>query len=174
MRYKKILKRKIIFCGRLIKLHLEKHRFPDGYIADLEVITHPGAVLIIPFLQRNRIILIKQYRPVINSYILELPAGTLKKNETPLKCAKREMLEEIGYRASRWKRLGYIYPAPGYTTEKILIFAAEGLKKVKSSEEEDELIAPEIFTRKEVRQLLKSGGLVDAKTICALKFTDVL
>ena len=171
---RRLLKRKSVFKGRLLKLYLEKQRFPHGYIADLEVIQHPGAVLIVPFLDKNRFVLIRQYRPVINSYIWELPAGTLNKNESPLKCAKRELAEEIGYRAKAYKRVGYVFAAPGYTTEKILIFEARELKKIKSNKEEDELIAPKIFSKKAIKRLLKSGSLVDAKTICALKLSNIL
>ena len=171
---KKILKKKKVFAGKLVKLYLEKQRYPNGYIADLEVIKHPGAALVVPFLDKNKIVFIRQYRPVINSYIWELPAGTLDKKESPLKCAKRELIEEIGYSAKRCKRIGYIYPAPGYTSEKIIIFAAKGLKEVTSSKEEDELIAVKIFNQKQIRRLLKSGRIVDAKTICALKLAHIL
>ena len=171
---RKILKRERIFKGKLLNLYLEKQRFPSGYLANLEVIEHPGAVLIIPFLSKHKIILIKQYRPVISSYIWELPAGTLHKNENLLSCAKRELVEEIGYIAKKWEKIGHIYPAPGYTTEKILIFKACGLKKVESEKEEDEIINPKIFLKSEIVRLFKSGNIVDSKTICALKLAEIL
>jgi len=160
--------RKQIFNGRLIKLYLTRQRFPNGYVADLEVVKHPGAVLIVPILPGGKVVLIKQYRPVIKSFIWELPAGTLHKSEAPLACAKRELVEEIGYTAGAWKKIGFIYPAPGYTTEKIDIYKASLLRKVESSAQEDEIIAPRIFSRAAVRRLLKSGKIVDAKTIAAL------
>ncbi len=171
---KKILKSKRVFNGRLIRLYLEKQRFPHGVVVDLEVIRHPGAVLVVPFLDKERIILIKQYRPVINSYIWELPAGTLDQGEQPLHCARRELIEETGYRAKSWKRIGNIFPAPGYTTEKILIFTARRLEQVESEKEPDELIVTRIFKRRQVRQLLRSGKIVDAKTICALQLAHIL
>jgi len=167
------MKQKRIFKGRLLNLYTRRETLPTGYVADLEVVEHPGAVLIIPFLDRERIILIRQYRPVIRSYIWELPAGTLDKGEKPPACARRELVEEIGYRASSWSRLGYIYPAPGYTTEKIHIFSAKGLLKVPSRREEDEVIEPRIFTRREIAGLMKSGRIVDAKTVCALAMAGV-
>jgi len=171
---KNIIKRRRIFNGRLIKLYSQRHRFPGGYIGDLEVVIHPGAVLIVPFLKRDKIILIRQYRPVINSYIWELPAGTLDKNESPAACAKRELIEETGYSADNYKRIGFIYPAPGYTTEKIFIFEARKLKKVEADKEEDEVIRPRVFYKKEIENLLKSGRIVDAKTICALRLARVI
>jgi len=160
--------RKQIFNGRLIKLYLTRQRFPNGYVADLEVVKHPGAVLIVPILPGGKVVLIRQYRPVIKSFIWELPAGTLHKGENPLSCAKRELVEEIGYEGRLWKKIGFIYPAPGYTTEKIAIYRASLLRKVESSAQEDEIIAPRIFSRAAVRRLLKSGKIVDAKTIAAL------
>ncbi|MEE8360182.1 MAG: NUDIX hydrolase [Candidatus Omnitrophota bacterium] len=169
----KVSSRKKIFGGKLINLYFEKRRLPNSYVASLEIVRHPGAVLIVPFIKRDEIVLIKQYRPVINSYIWELPAGTLHKNENPLSCAKRELVEEIGYVTKRWKRLGYIYPAPGYTTEKILIFEARGLRKVERKIEKDEIISPEIFSKREIIRLLRSGKIVDAKTISALSLARV-
>lgn len=170
---KNVSARKKIFGGKLINLYFEKQRLPNGYLASLEIVRHPGAVLIVPFIKIDEIVLIRQYRPVITSYIWELPAGTLHKNENPLSCAKRELVEEIGYTAKRWKRLGYIYPAPGYATEKILIFEARELRKVERKIEKDEIISPEIFSKKEINRLLRSGEIIDAKTISALSIARV-
>jgi len=169
----RILKEKIIYKGRLLRFFVRKQKFPNGYVADLEVVKHPGAVLITPFLTDEKIILISQYRPVIGKYIWELPAGTFHKGENALLCARRELIEEVGYASSEWKKLGFIYPAPGYTDEKIIIFSAKKLKKVKTRREEDEVIRPKIFTKKEISRLLDSGRIVDAKTICALKLAGV-
>lgn len=167
------MKKKKIFAGKLLNLFVKKERLPGGYLAHLEVIEHPGAVLIVPIMNNKKVIFIRQFRPVINSYIWELPAGTLNKNESPLKCAKRETKEEIGYAAKEWKRIGHIYPAPGYTTEKIIIFKARGLKKVRHKKELDEVIRPNVFSEKEIKRLLRSGRIVDAKTICALKLAGI-
>lgn len=165
---------KKLFEGRLLKLYLQRRRLPNGYIVSLEVIKHPGAILAVPFLGRDKIILIRQFRPVINSYIWELPAGTLNKDEKLLECAKRELVEEIGYEGSAWKKIGYIYPAPGYTTEKIHIYKAHGLTKVKTKNEQDEVITAKVFTKKNIVRLLKQGRIVDAKTICALKLAGII
>ena len=159
---------KKVFEGKLLKLFVKKEKLPNGYVATFEMIRHPGAALIVPILSKDRIILLRQLRPVIESYIYELPAGTLGKNESPLSCARREIIEETGYAARRFTLLGKIYPVPGYSTEKIVIYKAEGLKKVERKAEEDEIIESRIFTRAEVKRLFKSRGIVDAKTICAL------
>lgn len=161
-------KDEIVFQGRLLKLYKKRERYPSGHIADLEVVVHPGAVLIVPFLKKDKIVFIRQYRPVIKSFIWELPAGTLKKSERPLSCAKRELVEEIGYIAGKWERIGYIYPAPGYTTEKITIYKAGLLQKTEAIKEDDEIIEPMAFSKKEIIHMINIGRIVDAKTLCAL------
>ena len=163
-----------LFKGKLLNLYVEKKRFPNGYIANLEIVEHPGAVLMVPFLTKDKIVLIRQYRPVIDSNIWELPAGTLSENEAPLSCAKRELIEEIGYRAKEWKKIGYIYPAPGYTTEKIIIYKACRLKEYGADLQDDEVITSRIFSRKSIKKLFKTGRIIDAKTICALALSGVL
>jgi ADP-ribose pyrophosphatase len=153
-------------------------------MATFEMIRHPGASLIVPFLDKNTVILLRQLRPVIDSYIYELPAGTLDKGETPLACARREIIEETGYCAKWFTPLGAIYPVPGYSTEKIFIYRAENLKKVIHNSraplrvpyqhkyqhhgEKDEWLEHKLFTRSQVRRLFKQGKIVDAKTICGL------
>jgi len=137
-------------------------------MATYEVIKHPGAALVVPFLSANRIIMLRQLRPVINSYIYELPAGTLGRNEPPLACARREIVEETGYSAGRFTFLGAIYPVPGYSTEKIFIYKARALKKRERIAEKDEVIEAGVFTRAEIKRLFRAGKIVDAKTIAAL------
>lgn len=158
----------------MIDLYREKRLLPNGVTMDLELIKHVGAVLIVPFLSRDKIVLIRQYRPVINSYIWELPAGNIDMHEKPLKAAHRELAEEVGYKARTMKRLGYIYPSPGYCTEKIIIYEARGLTDIGSQTEADEIITAKIFTRKSITHLLKSGKIVDSKTICGLKLAGVI
>lgn len=165
---------KKIYKGKIVQLVLKRKRLPGGCVADLEIIRHPGAVLIVPFLSRDRIVLIRQYRPVIDEYIWELPAGTLNKNEAALECAKRELAEEVGYTAKSWKGIGAIYPAPGYTTEKIQLFTAKQLTRVGSCRDRDEIIRPRVFSKREIARLLAKGRLVDAKTICALVLAGVV
>jgi ADP-ribose pyrophosphatase len=159
---------RVIYKGRLISLATRTVKLPNKFIARLEVITHPGAALVVPFLSRDKIILLRQLRPVIKAYLYELPAGTLKKNETALSCGRREIVEETGYSAKRFTRLGYIYPVPGYSTERIVIFKAEGLSKKNAQADDDEIIRSFIVTRKQLKAMLRKGKIVDAKTICAL------
>ncbi len=161
---------KQVFNGRLLKVFVGKERLPHGYVARFEMIKHPGAALIVPFLTKDKIIMLRQLRPVINSYIYELPAGTLDKDESPASCARREIIEETGYSAKKFTLLGKIYPVPGYSTEKIFIYKAEGLAKAMRIPEKDEVIESRIFTRTRIKRLFKTGRIVDAKTIAALAF----
>jgi len=147
-----------------------KRRLPHGFTATFEMIRHPGAALIVPFLSKDKIIMLRQLRPVIGSYIYELPAGTLDKGEAPLACARREIIEETGYGAKKFTFLGKIYPVPGYSTEKIFIYKAEGLSKEERIAEKDEVIESRIFNKTEIKRLFKQGKIVDAKTITALAF----
>src|SRR4030043_489937 len=127
MRRKKIiLDKKSIFKGKiLLDVHLDNVMLPNGTEVRLECIKHPGAAAIVPFLKDDEIVLIRQYRPVIDEYIWEIPAGTLHRGESPLKCAKREIEEEIGYRARSLKYLGGIYTTPGFTNEFIHLYRAD-------------------------------------------------
>ena len=161
---------KMIFKGRLFKVFVKKVRLPHGYLATYEMIKHPGASLIVPFLTKDKIIMLRQLRPVIGAYIYELPAGTLNKKESPLACAKREIVEETGYSARKVKLLGSIYPVPGYSTEKIFIYKAEHLKKEIHTPEEDEVISSCVLTKAQLKKLFKAGKIIDAKTIAALAF----
>lgn len=154
--------------GRLIDLLLCRRRLPNGRVCELEIVRHPGAVLIVPFADPGRVVFIRQYRPVIGAYLWEFPAGTLRPGERPLRCARRELEEEIGCVARVWKRIGTIYPVPGYGTEKIRLYAARGLEWGACRREEDEIISTRVFGFREVRRLLASGAIVDGKTIAAL------
>ncbi len=158
---------KTIVSGRVITLEHKIIPLPNGTAVRMDVIKHLGAALIVPFLNRDKVILLKQYRPVISKYLYELPAGTAEKGENDLQTAKRELIEETGYSAGKMTLMGHIYPVPGYSTEKIAIYKAEKLKPVKYHAEEDEVITIQTVNRAKVRQMFKKGQLTDAKTICA-------
>lgn len=159
---------RIVFKGKLLNVRVVRIRLPNGYTVNLEVVKHPGAGLVIPFLTKDKIIMLRQFRPVIKSYIYELPAGTLDKGESPLECVRREIIEETGYSAKKLKFLGRIYPVPGYSTEKIAIYKAWDLKRAAGKAEKDEVIENRVLTKPKIRRLFRRGRIVDAKTIAAL------
>ncbi len=156
------------FHGKKFSFAVVKKKLPNGRTVDVDVIEHPGAVVIVPFLSRDTIIFLHQYRPVLGRYLLELPAGTLDKNEQPLACAQRELIEETDHKGRVFTRLGKIYPVPGYSTEIIHIFKAEKLIPQTGVKDTDEVIRTKLLRKSEARKLFRSGRMTDAKTIAGL------
>ncbi|MCX5749376.1 MAG: NUDIX hydrolase [Candidatus Saganbacteria bacterium] len=161
-------KTRLIHRAKIFDVVKKRVKLPNGNCPELVIIEHPGAVLVVPFLNDNEIVMIRQYRPAVERFIWELPAGTLEKGESPVKCAKRELIEEIGYCAKKIVHLYNIIPAPGYSSEILKYYAAFGLKKVKKQSQNDEVIREEIFNKKQIRKMFESGKIVDSKTITAL------
>ena len=163
------------YNGRVLNVDLDRVRFPNGSVGELEMIRHPGASAVLPFVSDPRgedpqLLLIRQYRYAAESFIYEIPAGRLDPGETPLACATRELLEETGCTAERVEHLITIYTTPGFTDEKIHLFMATGLSMGESHLEADEFI--EVVTRplSEVLAMIERGEVVDGKTIVALLY----
>src|SRR5689334_7219666 len=110
----KLLKHKTVLQSRVFFVRDEKWRGPGGTHFQRHTVVHPGAVAILPFDVKGRVLMIRQFRPAANDWMLEIPAGTLEKGEAPLACAKRELIEEIGFAARKWKKLGAVFTAPGF------------------------------------------------------------
>ena len=161
------------FKGKLLNVSAKKTVLPNGHKLTLEIVEHPGAVLIVPFVSKDKVIMLRQYRAVIDTYMYEFPAGTLGKEEKHSHCAYRELIEETGYKAKRIKNIGMIYPCPGYSTERIVFFTAHELTACLHRPEPDEIIEIKVMSRKEVQKLFSSGKIVDAKTICALAMCGI-
>ena len=142
-------------------------KLPNGHTGSYLCVEHMGACAVVPLISKDKVILINQFRIALEEYIWEIPAGTLEKNERPERCAKRELIEEIGYKAGRLKKLGQIYPAVGYSDEVFHIFKATGLIKTQTMQEKDEIIEPKVFSKVQVRNMVRSGKIRDSKTISA-------
>jgi ADP-ribose pyrophosphatase len=142
-------------------------RLPSGRTVVRQVVQHPGAVVIIPPLEDNCLVLIAQYRFAVGETLLEFPAGTLEPGEAPLECARRELIEETGYRAEHWRALGILYPSPGYCDEQQYLFMATGLVPEHVAGDEDEILEVKGLTVQEVERAIADGTLVDAKSIAA-------
>ena len=145
-------------------------KLPNGRTNRITLIEHPGAVIIAPFLNKNTVVMMRQFRPALKKYIYELPAGTLDPHESIATCAHRELLEETGLLTKKLTKLGAIYPVPGYSTEIIYIYKAEQLTLTQAQPEEYEVIETMPMTRSKVRQLFVQGKLMDAKSICTFAF----
>jgi ADP-ribose pyrophosphatase len=138
---------------------------PDGFEIRRAIVQHHGSAVMMAADGRKRILLVRQYRVPARDYLWELPAGRLDKGETPLKAARRELIEETGYRAKHWKKLVTFYPSPGYVAEKMTIFLATGLTAGQATPMDDERIETRWFTQKEIEQAIQSGKIVDGKTM---------
>ena len=163
-----VLRRRSMYDGRIVKLWLERVLLPNGRETELEVIGHPGASAVLPFLGADEVLLIRQHRHCAGGSILEVPAGTLHPGESPEACAMREIEEETGYRAGRLEPLGWIWTTPGFTTEKIFLFAAHDLTPGRVALDPDEVISLERMAFREALERAARGDIADAKTIATL------
>ena len=164
-----------LYSGRIISLDRDTIQFPDQSTGQLEMIRHPGAAAVVPFLDEPRapdprIYLIRQFRHAANGYIWEIPAGRLDPGETPATCAQRELEEEIGMTADVLARLTTIYTTPGFTDEKIHLYLAHELKKGTHKREADEFMEVQIRRWSEAMNMIRNGEILDGKTLVALMF----
>ncbi|MBI3538036.1 MAG: NUDIX hydrolase [Chloroflexi bacterium] len=168
----KILKSEYPYRGHILNLRIDQVQIDDDtarhYVR--EVVEHRGAVAIVAVDVRERVLLVRQFRSGPQADTLELPAGTLEPGEDPAQCAARELKEETGYVAARWRSLGSFYTSPGYCTEKIYLFLAKKLIGLRATPEEDESIQAEWVSRAQARGKIKRGEIMDAKTIIGLQY----
>jgi ADP-ribose pyrophosphatase len=166
-----------LYSGRIVNLDLDSVRFPDGSVGQLEILRHPGASAVVPFLDPPRdadprVVLIRQFRHAADGFIWEVPAGRLDAGETPEACAGRELEEETGMRARRLERLTTIFTTPGFTDEQIHLFLAEGLESGAHHRETDEFMELHTIRWSEVLRLVERGEIVDGKTLVSLLFVQ--
>jgi ADP-ribose pyrophosphatase len=138
---------------------------PGGFEIHRAIVQHVGSAVMMAVDAKNRILLVRQYRLPVRADVWELPAGRLDPGETALQAARRELLEETGYKARKWKKLGRMIPSPGYVAEVMNIFLARDLIEGEAQPMEDERIEVRWFTAKEVSAMIASGAIWDAKTI---------
>lgn len=161
------MKKTIIYDGKILGLSLYDLKI-RGRKVKREIIEHRGAAAMLAFDERGKVILVKQHR-YPHGYVLEIPAGTLDKGENPRNCAFREIKEETGYSAKKMTLLLSYYPSIGYNKEVIHCFLASGLKKSGSLKlDDDEIISVVKMDFKKLIQMIKSGKIIDSKTICAV------
>src|SRR5208337_1750191 len=129
---------------------------------------HPGASVIIPLLENNSVLLVRQYRYAVGRELLEIPAGTCNNGEPPEVCAKRELQEETGYACEELEKILECYVAPGYSTEKIHFYLARRLSRIGQNPDEDERIIVIPLSITEALSKIRTGEICDAKTICAI------
>jgi ADP-ribose pyrophosphatase len=164
-----------LYTGKIFRLERDTVRFPDGTVAEMDIIRHPGASAIVPFMndpdgEDPQLLLLRQYRYAAGGYIYEVPAGRLDGDESPADCATRELKEETGCTAERMEPLFTMFTTPGFTDEKIHVFMATGLAHGEAAREADEFADVVIMRLAEALELIRTGAIMDAKTAVSILY----
>ena len=165
-----VLSSTTIYEGPVFGIRRDEVIEPSGVRTTREVITHPGSVVVLPVLPDGRILLIQQYRHAARQYLWELVAGRIDPGETPKEAAARELIEETGFRAKRFRVFLDVFPTPGFLEERMFILLAEGLATGEAEPEEDEKIISRSYDRKQLEEMIRAGKLRDAKSIAGILF----
>jgi ADP-ribose pyrophosphatase len=162
----KITKSKEVYKSKVFRV-TEDHAVDrkTGFKIDRSIIRHPGSAVMMAVDPRSQILLVRQYRLPAEAYLWELPAGRLDPGETALAAARRELVEETGYRARKWTKLASYYPSPGFLQEKMTIYLAEDLTEGEATPMDDERIQKRWFANGEVARMIRSNKIQDGKTI---------
>ena len=165
------------YSGRVIDLDVDTVKFPDGSVGQLEMIRHPGAAAVVPFVDPPgtsdpRVLMLRQFRHAADGYLWAIPAGRLEPGEPPEACARRELREEAGMTAGSLIRLTSILTTPGFTDELIHLFSAHNLSPVPTAREPDEFMEVHEIRWSEVGRRVRRGEIRDAKTLTALMFVQ--
>ncbi len=166
-----------VYTGRVLNLDLDTVRFPDGSSGELEMIRHSGAAAVLPLLagldsSDPPVVLLRQFRHAADGYVWEIPAGRLEPGEAPQACARRELEEEAGFQAATLTPLTWIYTTPGFTDERIHLFAATGLSPTPHRRDPDEFMEVHTLPWSEVLELARKGEIRDGKTLTAILFVE--
>ncbi|HEY8716647.1 MAG TPA: NUDIX hydrolase [Candidatus Acidoferrum sp.] len=166
----KIVRSQIVYDGPVFGIRRDELIEPGGVRTKREMITHSGSVVVMPILDDGRIVLIRQYRHAARQYLWELVAGRIDEGESPRKGAARELIEETGYRAKKFRIFLDFFPSPGFLEERMFILLAEGLTPGQASPEEDEQIVARAFEPRKLEQMIQKRVIRDGKTICGLLY----
>jgi ADP-ribose pyrophosphatase len=165
------LERRTIFEGKVLRLYLDKVRLPNGLEAEREVVLHRGAVAMVALDGDGEVYLVRQYRHAPAADLVEIPAGKLSEGEDPDQCARRELMEEIGYDAGDWIRLASFYTSPGFSDEMLYLYLARELRPAQAEADEDEFLEIMRMPLAEAISMVSKGEIADAKTVAGLALT---
>jgi len=163
-----LLRSETLLKGRAFLIRRDYLKTPDGHETKLDIIEHGGSVVIVPVDKDGNLIFVRQYRHAAGTDLLELPAGTLEKDEDPAVCAAREIREETGFAADKIEKIGDFYLAPGYSTEFMHVYLAQGLRHDPLEADTDEFLSVETIPFAEAIQMAEKGEIPDAKSLAAL------
>jgi ADP-ribose pyrophosphatase len=164
----KVNKSTEIYKGKHFAFVTEDVTLPNGVMSEIAMVRHPGSTAIVPMLDDHTLVMTRQYRHPIRDYVIEIPAGTLEANESPINCAKRELEEETGYVANELVELSHIHMLPAYSDEKIYLYLAKGLTTSQQNLDQDEIIHTVKYSFDDALQLINNGTITDALTIMAI------
>ena len=163
---------KTVFEGVLLHVLSDTVRLPDGHEAVREYIRHPGACMIIAFVDERTILLERQYRYPLRRHFIELPAGKMEPGEEPLETAQRELIEECGYAAAHWRHLATLHPCIGYADERIELYLARGLTHVGRALDDEEFLEVFAVGIDEALAWVREGRITEAKAVTGLLWAD--
>jgi ADP-ribose pyrophosphatase len=166
------LSSRTVYRGRLLHVLEDEVRLPDGASARREYIRHPGAVMIIPVLDAETVVLVRQFRYPLRRHFYELPAGKREQGEDPLATARRELREECGYEAAEWRRLASIHPCIGYSDEAIDIYLARGLSHVGQATDDEEFVEVVPMKLTEALEWIRDGRITEVKAVIGLMWAE--
>jgi ADP-ribose pyrophosphatase len=168
----KLVASRIGYEGKLLTLKEDEVQLPDGRTASREYVMHPGGSMVVPLFEDFSLLFERQFRYPVGNHFLELPAGKVDRGEAPLAAARRELFEETGYVAERWRHLATLYPCVGYSNERVDLFLAQGLKHEEHPGEDGEFLECVRIGLDEALELVTHGEVTEAKTIVGIFWAD--
>jgi ADP-ribose pyrophosphatase len=162
------LSSELVYDGGMLKVRKDRVRLPDGGTAQREYVQHPGAVIIIPMLDADTVLMERQFRYAVGKHFYELPAGKIERGEEPFATAQRELIEECGYTAASWRHLATLHPCVGYSDERFELYLARELTHVGRALDEGEFLDVVPMTIDEIRGAVLDGRITDVKVVAGL------
>ncbi len=156
------------FSGRIVQVRVDTVELPTGKRVEREIVEHRGSVAMVALDEQGQALLVRQHRAAVGEALLEVPAGSLNPDEAAQRAAERELAEELNMAAARWTLLATFYTSPGFLTERMHLYLAEGLSHAEGRQDEDESISVERLPLAEVPARIAAGAIRDAKTIAGL------
>ena len=163
-----------VYHGRIVNIHMDEVRLPNGKTSQREIVEHPGGVVILPLDERMQVVTVTQYRYAMGMAMTELPAGKLEKGEDPFEAVKREQMEETGTTGENYISLGNLYPSPGYCGEIIRIWACRVAQKGEMHLDEDEFLEVERIPLDKAVEMVLNNEIPDSKTQVGILKTAAL
>jgi len=166
----RVLSSKVMFTGPVFGVRRDRVVEPGGVASTRDVVTHNGSVVLLPIFGDGRVLLVRQYRHAVGNFLWELVAGRIEPGEAPLAAARRELREETGYTAERFRKLLDVFPTPGFVSERMVVYAVEGLRPGDARPEADERIVARRFPLRQLEAMMRRGRLRDAKSIAGILY----